>query len=247
MIKRLLLLFIFSVGLIKAQSFTTGVVTLKDDLTLDLTTDDTTTTMILTGPADAWFAVGFGGSNMFGGVDVFRTDGANMVDASANGNALPAADTSQDWTLVSNTVSGSIRTITVTRANDTGDSNDYIFSNSVGSLDVIWAHGTTTNYGYHGGSNRGATTIGVTLSINDFDNLDFTLYPNPVSSKLILQLPETIDEAVASVYDISGRKVNETKVTSFNKDINVTHLTKGVYLVKVASLDKVGVKRIIKN
>ncbi|MDB2674877.1 DOMON domain-containing protein, partial [Flavobacteriaceae bacterium] len=159
--KILLILFLTSSISLFAQSFSTGTQTLLSGLTanINIDADTDTTTLTLTGPSNAWFAIGFGNSDM-GGTDVFRTNGSTIVDAYSNGNALPAQDASQDWDLVSNTVSGSNRTIVATRANNTGDSNDHIFNASAGSLSVIYAKGSSTNYAYHGG-NRGFTTLSV--------------------------------------------------------------------------------------
>ena len=133
-----------------------------------------------------------------GGTDVFRTNGSTIVDAYSSGNALPAQDTSQDWNLVSNTVSGSNRTIVATRANNTGDSNDHVFSASAGSLSVIYAKGSSTSYAYHGG-NRGFTTLSVTLGISENKLLSFEMYPNPVSDVLNIQLPSGTDKAEVGV------------------------------------------------
>ena len=109
------------------------------------------------------------------GADVFRTNGTSIIDAYSSGNALPSADSSQDWMLVSNFVSSGTRTIVATRANNTGDSNDYVFNASAGSLSVIYAKGTSSSYGYHGG-NRGFTTLSVTLGVSENKLLSFEMF-----------------------------------------------------------------------
>ncbi len=250
MIKKLLLFFLTSsTCMTYAQTFSTGTQVLKDDLSVNIETNATTTTLTLTGPSNAWFAVGFddNATNMFSSTDVFRTDGTTITDARTVGNQLPPADPSQDWSLTSNTVSGSVRTIIATRANNTGDSNDFVFSNSAGSMAVIWAYGASTTYGYHGGVNRGATTLGVTLGVENLEVLDFKTYPNPSADIVTVQLINDFEEANVSLYDFSGRLVKEKNINSFDNGINLEGLGSGIYLMKVRSEDKLGVRRIIKK
>ncbi len=245
--KILLILFLTSSISLFAQSFSTGTQTLLSGLTANINIDADTdiTTLTLTGPSNAWFAIGFGNSDM-GGTDVFRTNGSTIVDAYSNGNALPAQDASQDWDVVSNTVSGSNRTIVATRANNTGDSNDHIFNASAGSLSVIYAKGSSTNYAYHGG-NRGFTTLSVTLGISENKLLSFEMYPNPVSDVLNIQLPTGTDKAEVGVYDYTGRLVSTKTISSNDSTLDVQNISKGIYIIRVTTNSKIGVQRFIKK
>ena len=245
--KILLILFLTSSISLFAQSFSTGTQTLLSGLTanINIDADTDTTTLTLTGPSNAWFAIGFGNSDM-GGTDVFRTNGSTIVDAYSNGNALPAQDASQDWDLVSNTVSGSNRTIVATRANNTGDSNDHIFNASAGSLSVIYAKGSSTNYAYHGG-NRGFTTLSVTLGISENKLLSFEMYPNPVSDVLNIQLPTGTDKVEVGVYDYTGRLVSTKTISSNDSTLDVQNISKGIYIIRVTTNSKIGVQRFIKK
>ncbi len=245
--KKLLLLFLVFSGFTFAQMFSTGTQVLQDNVSVNIETDATTTTLTLTGPSGAWFAVGFGGKTMASGADVLRTDGTSIVDAHTSNYVLPPADTNQNWTLVSNTVSGDVRTIIATRSNNTGDSDDYTFSNSAGSIDVIWAFGTSTTYSNHSVYRRGATTLGVTLNTKEFETLNFGLYPNPISEVMNIQLPQDIDEADIGLYDFSGRLVKEARISPIEKTLNLKDVGSGMYVLKIKSDNKLGVKRIIKK
>jgi hypothetical protein len=245
--KTLLFLFLTTSISLFAQSFSTGTQTLLSGLTANINIDADTeiTTLTLTGPSNAWFAIGFGNLDM-GGTDVFRTNGSTIVDAYSSGNALPAQDASQDWNLVSNTVSGSNRTIVATRANNTGNSDDHIFSASAGSLSVIYAKGSGTSYAYHGG-NRGFTTLSVTLGISENKLLSFEMYPNPVSDVLNIQLPSGTDKAEVGVYDYTGRLVSSKTISSNDSTLDVQKISKGIYIIRVATNSKIGVQRFIKK
>ncbi|WP_299840028.1 T9SS type A sorting domain-containing protein [uncultured Tenacibaculum sp.] len=248
MIKKLLFLSVLIASVLShAQTFSTGTQVLKDNLTINLETDPTTTTLVLTGPSNAWFAVGFGGSTMFDGADVFRTNGTSIVDARATSQSLPAADSSQDWTLVSNTVSGGVRTITATRDNNTGDANDFVFSNTANNISIIWAFGASTSYAYHGSINRGATILGFTLGKEDFENLAFEAFPNPVSNNMNIQLPSDVDTAKVDVYDLSGRVIKTGIVSQLSKELDFNTVGSGLYTLVIRSENKLGVKKIIKN
>ena len=245
--KTLLILFLTTSISLFAQSFSTGTQTLLSGLTANINIDADTeiTTLTLTGPSNAWFAIGFGNLDM-GGTDVFRTNGSTIVDAYSSGNALPAQDATQDWTLVSNTVSGSNRTIVATRANNTGNSDDHIFSASASTLSVIYAKGSSTSYAYHGG-NRGFTTLSVTLGISENKLLSFEMYPNPVSDVLNIQLPSGTDKAEVGVYDYTGRLVSSKTISSNDSTLDVQKISKGIYIIRVATNTKIGVQRFIKK
>ena len=248
--KTLLILFLITSSSLFAQSFSTGTQTLSSGLTtsINIDNDTGTTTLTLAGPSDKWFGIGFGNSNM-NGTDIFMTDGSSIRDAySTSTSGTPEADSSQqsgDWTLVSNTVSSGTRTIVATRANDTGNSNDYTFSASAGSLTVIWAVGSSTTYAYH--SIRGATALSVSLGISENNLLSFEMYPNPVSDLLNIQLPTGTEKAEVGVFDYTGRLVSSKTISSNDTAIDVQQISKGIYMIRLAANNKIGVQRFIKK
>ena len=248
--KTLLILFLITSFSLFAQSFSTGTQTLSSGLTANINIDNDTgtTTLTLAGPSNKWFGIGFGNSNM-NGTDIFMTNGSSIRDAYSTSNGQPQADSSPesgDWTLVSNTVSSGTRTIVATRANDTGNSNDYTFSASAGSLTVIWAIGATSQYS-SGHSNRNATTLSVSLGISENNLLSFEIYPNPVSDLLNIQLPTGTEKAEVSVFDYTGRLVSSKTISSNDTAIDVQKISKGIYMIRVAANNKIGAQRFIKK
>lgn len=165
--KKLVLFILFmlaSLGL-QAQSKTTGTVNLLSGMTAELVLNNSTTTatLTLTGPSDRWFALQFGifpgtsGGGMAAGQDLVYYNGTTLVDAVHNGvGATPSNDAVNNWTVTSNTVSGSTRTIVATRAFNTGDANDHTFVYSNPNIDFAFARSQSASYGlaYHG-PNRG--------------------------------------------------------------------------------------------
>lgn len=167
----LFLLLLFVGTYVQAQTYTTGVVTLSTTSGLAMTAKmdvGTQVTLTLTGPATRWFALGFDATSMGTGNDVVTVHAAGTLsafDASIGGYSAPTADPQQNWTIVSDAVASGVRTVVATRALNTGDANDHIFTASTGSLSLIWARAGSATYGfsYHGSSNRGITTANFTL------------------------------------------------------------------------------------
>jgi len=245
--KTLLILFLITSFSLFAQSFSTGTQTLSSELTANINIDNDTgtTTLTLAGPSNKWFGIGFGNSNM-NGTDILMTNGSSTLrDAYSTSNGLPQAEASQDWTLEVNSVVNGTRTIVASRANNTGDSNDYVFNASAGSLTVIWAIGSSTEYAYH--SIRGATALSVSLGISENNLLSFEMYPNPVSDVLNIQLPTSTEKAEVSVFDYTGRLVSSKTISSNDTAIDVQKISKGIYMIRVAANNKIGVQRFIKK
>ena len=172
---KFLLVFILISILSYTQTYTTGTVSLTSTagLAMSIKLDvGTNVTMTLTGPSDRWFAVGFNASSMAVGTDVVGVHSSGTLtnfDASLSGYAAPVTDAQQNWTISSNQVNAGVRTIIATRALNTGDAADYVFTAGPGSLSLIWARGGSPSfsYSYHGSSNRGISTA------------TFSLQPNP--------------------------------------------------------------------
>ena len=238
-----------------AQNVSSGVVTLTTGFTVQFDVNGTTNkvTMTMVGPDDKWLAVGLnvnsGNSMGSSGDDVIIYHGnpGTLSDRNFTGSQnTPNVDSSQDWALDSNTTASGVRTIVATRDLNTGDSNDYTFSASAGSLTVIYAVGSSTTYAYHGG-NRGASALSVTLGVSENNLLNFEMYPNPVSDLLNIQLPTGTEKAEVDVFDYTGRLVS-SKTISFNDTaIDVQKISKGIYMIRVATNTKIGVQRFIKK
>jgi hypothetical protein len=160
--KLLLCLFALASGSgLWAQSKTTGTVALTTGMTakMDLNGATNTVTLTFTGPSDRWFALQFGSfssnQGMASGQDLVYATNTGLVDAVMNGSGnTPSADTN-NWTVTSNTVTGTTRTIVATRA-FTGGTGDFNFTYSMTDVDFAWARGSAPGYSlaYHGG-NRG--------------------------------------------------------------------------------------------
>jgi hypothetical protein len=99
----------------------------------------------------------------------------------------------------------------------------------------------------HSHSVRGATALSVSLGISENNLLSFEMYPNPVSDVLNIQLPTSTEKAEVSVFDYTGRLVSSKTISSNDTAIDVQKISKGIYMIRVAANNKIGVQRFIKK
>lgn len=236
-----------------AQGYSTGTISLNNTAGVAMTAKidvNTLVTLTLTGPSNRWFALGFGASSMTAGTDVVvchaNTVALPSFDRYLTGFAAPVSDGVQHWTITSNTVSGSVRTIIATRALSTGDVNDYIFSSNPNPISLIWAYGSTANsytLSYHGG--RGVTSANFTLGNNDFVLSEFKMYPNPAKEYVTIDLSDLTANATVFIYDYLGRLVKNELLNTTSSKIDTSNLQKGTYIVKVDSDNELTSKILI--
>lgn len=125
-------------------------------------------TVTVQGPSDRFIAFGFG-TGMATGNDaiIWSTLGTGVAPLQLRDHKMigqgvePSVDAQQDWTVVSNNVSGGSRTIVATRALNTGDPDDVTFNFAATSQNLFWSHGpsATNQLQYHGASNRASGIV----------------------------------------------------------------------------------------
>lgn len=236
----LLTLFLSSISVF-AQNYNTGVINLTTGYSVRFDTNATTVTMTLVGPSNKWLGIGFGMSGMSQTGDGVIASGttATLTDRNFTGaNNTPNSDGAQNWTTLSNTDVGSVRTIIATRALSTGDTSgeDYNFTNSATSINLIWALGSDLTLAYHG--SRGNTSGNFVLSTDSFSMAGFKLYPNPADEIFAIELPNNIENISVKIFDVLGKEVMEKEISKLENKINTSNLSPGNYLVKVMFDDK---------
>ena len=104
------------------------------------------------------------------------------------------------------------------------------------------------NFSTYKGDNSSANLIGLhteaSLGTTSFtDTNSFVVYPNPVNDVLHFQSNEFSLIKAIKIYDLQGKLILEVK----NNTINVSNLSKGLYLVKILTGDREFTKKIIKE
>ena len=85
----------------------------------------------------------------------------------------------------------------------------------------------------------------------DHDWINIYPNPNPGQFTLELHLRHHGKSLVIHIYDITGKAVFEsveaTEGNLFIKNLDASHLQKGVYIIRITGRDRVGVKQVIIN
>jgi len=237
------------------QTYTTGAQpfsvngVIDGKIEINVTTNLVTLTLI--GPSSGWLAIGFDTSSHSNGKDVVFITGTTLSSISdrrfGSGHNTPSADAQQDWTITSNTVNGSVRTVLATRARDTGDSNDYVFPVSPTSLNVVGAYRNNFTISEHDDFGDTTVTFSV-LGVDDYNKIQFSMSPNPVTSDLKILLPNHLNDLGIEIFDVLGRPIyNEDFKNTNSAVIDVSAWNRGVYLVRVINDNSSLTKRFVKQ
>ena len=75
----------------------------------------------------------------------------------------------------------------------------------------------------------------------------FAMYPNPSKGTLMVRLPATAIDQKISVFDINGREVLSQTITNGYKQLNLAHLSNGLYYIRYKEGTKVRYEKFIIN
>lgn len=116
---------------------------------------------------------------------------------------------------------------------------------NINSITIYWPSGTIDVI-----SNPEINTTlniveGSTLSIEDETLSDVSIYPNPVEAKLNIKTTADLNDKVATIFDVNGKKILSMKLQS--NTIEVSNLASGVYFLRLESEGKTMERKFIKN
>jgi len=90
----------------------------------------------------------------------------------------------------------------------------------------------------------GTTIPGVVLGVNQFNTISgLSLYPNPVTGKVLNITSDANADMSVKVYDVLGKEVLSSKV--INNTVNVAQLNAGLYIIKITEEGKTATKKLI--
>lgn len=88
----------------------------------------------------------------------------------------------------------------------------------------------------------------ITLGIEDqLREEQFALYPNPVTTNVNISFPEGVTEASITIYNVIGKEVLTTSVSSVRNSIDLSQLVSGMYIASVTSNNKTNSFKLIKQ
>lgn len=86
----------------------------------------------------------------------------------------------------------------------------------------------------------------IILGTENFQNVEFRLYPNPANEQITIELSDASSNYQVEIFDILGKKVFASQIQKIG-NINVSALASGTYLVKLNSDNKTSVIRFVKQ
>ncbi|SDS65156.1 Por secretion system C-terminal sorting domain-containing protein [Formosa sp. Hel1_31_208] len=84
------------------------------------------------------------------------------------------------------------------------------------------------------------------LSVDEFDIAEtFKMFPNPASENEVTILSNR--DIVAEIYDILGKRISVQIVTANQNKLNISNLSKGMYIIRLKSDQNSSTKKLIKQ
>jgi hypothetical protein len=246
---KLLMAIVLLSGILSHAQFSTGTVVLSgSSRTIKIDTDATTVTLTLTGPSTHWLGVGFGGSSMSSVTDMFIWNSSSDRDYTPSGGySEPSSAETQNWTISSDNVAGSVRTVVATRALAT--SGDYTFANNSTAIPIIFAEGSTTFLEYHGSNpHDGQTLSRSALGVEDFSLNAAQIYPNPTTGDFFVKTKTNLE--TINIYSQTGSflKTYDVKGSNEGVEVNINGMQTGIYMIELVNeKEKIWKKIIVTN
>lgn len=85
-----------------------------------------------------------------------------------------------------------------------------------------------------------------TLTLNEFNENEISLYPNPVKNELHIDM-DMVTELSVNIFDVSGKLVLTEIIQDQRHTINLKSLSKGMYFVDIKSAEKTKTFKIVKE
>ena len=101
-------------------------------------------------------------------------------------------------------------------------------------------------YGY-GIPNFGTALSIAQLTVNENTRSEYKVYPNPTKDRILLILPNDLNDASIIIYNPLGQKILEQKNLNQNLEISLENYSAGIYYYTIQSKNKAQSGKIIKN
>ncbi len=114
------------------------------------------------------------------------------------------------------------------------------------NVDGTWPDGVyTIEAEFAGNSYQTIFGVNTNLDIEDLNNTETVVYPNPAYNKIYVEANSEIENV--TVFDLLGRSVLETAPLALKTELNLGNLKSGTYIIVISSEGKKSVKRILKE
>jgi len=145
-------------------------------------------------------------------------------------------------------------TINAQTASD-GGTDDLTVSGTGRYLRILCTTKALAPYGYSlyeieaYGSASAAKKANVIVEESEPETIVFAIYPNPVSNHIQVSIPENLDNKIITIYDNSGTLIlqNKPDADASESTIDLSRLTRGIYILNFKSDQKSWTKKLIKQ
>jgi hypothetical protein len=100
-------------------------------------------------------------------------------------------------------------------------------------------------YGY--GIPDFSAALNTALAVSSVSKEVFTVYPNPATTQISVQLPASAQEASITIYTSVGQLVQKSTVDATHTSVSVEQLPAGIYMYQIRSGSQVQAGKLIKN
>lgn len=96
---------------------------------------------------------------------------------------------------------------------------------------------------------RTCFSVGKGKEVEIGDNFSFIIYPNPSTNKINIELINTQDFKICfyEIFDLKGNKVADGKFLGNKKELTISKLSQGIYIIKVYNEENTSTKRFFKD
>jgi len=86
------------------------------------------------------------------------------------------------------------------------------------------------------------------LATDDFENVnDISIYPNPAKNVVHVKIPSNENKLTITFFDVLGKQILQRSINSTYNQIDVSSLSKGIYIVNAKSKNKAKSFKLVKN
>ncbi|MEY2692659.1 MAG: hypothetical protein RIT03_1049 [Bacteroidota bacterium] len=100
-------------------------------------------------------------------------------------------------------------------------------------------------YGY--GIPDFSAALNTALAVSSVSKDVFTVYPNPATTQISVQLPASAQEASITIYTSVGQLVQKSTVDATHTSVSIEQLPAGIYMYQIRSGSQVQAGKLIKN
>ncbi len=116
----------------------------------------------------------------------------------------------------------------------------FIYPN-IGMIEIV-------NYAFEDIPNTKITagqTVSSTTSIEELNNSEFTIYPNPVKDIVTISIASKVVINTINLYSVTGKLIKEIQLPK--NQIDLSELKSGIYFIEIISDKQKVVKKLLKN